>query len=359
MVDTPFDGFTDTDHVQDADVLIGQRGSGGVNYLGSHFVKKAANGNFGIGVTTPSAAFTIGGGGALRLNHSDNATYNEIKYETGDIFAFNQANGGIYSFRINGTEQLRITASGNLGIGTSSPAANLDVVGSCQIGAFEGKVKFYSSSSYSGIYNGATLYTNEGLYWGFGLMYIVAGGANRLLINSNSVGPAADNVLTAGFASQRYSVVYAASGSINTSDEREKKEIGAIPEEWLDAWGEVQWSRFKFKDGNRWHIGLVAQRVHAAFESKGLDAFEIGLCCFDEWEERREPVIETVKVKEKDEKGKTVTRTETRETGETRVALAAGNRWGLRYDECFALEAAWQRRELSRMAERLAALETA
>ena len=33
----------------------------------------------------------------------------------------------------------------------------------------------------------------------------------------------------------------------------------------------------------------------------------------------------------------------------------AGERWGLRYDECFALEAAWQRREIERMAARVGA----
>lgn len=44
-----FTDFSDTDHVQDADVLLGQRGAGGVNYLGSHFVKKEAGGNYKAG----------------------------------------------------------------------------------------------------------------------------------------------------------------------------------------------------------------------------------------------------------------------------------------------------------------------
>lgn len=60
-------------------------------------------------------------GGYVRVNRADNATYNEIKYATGDLFYFNQANGGAYQFNISGSEQMRLTSTG-LGIGTSSPS---------------------------------------------------------------------------------------------------------------------------------------------------------------------------------------------------------------------------------------------
>jgi len=56
--------------------------------------------------------------------------------------------------------------------------------------------------------------------------------------------------------------------------------------------------------------------------------------------EVEESYLETVEVEEEYE--------EQEDTGETRVTLEAGNRWGLRYDECQAMEAAWQRRELAR-----------
>ena len=68
-------------------------------------------------------------GGYVRVNRSDNATYNEIKYTTGDIFYFNQANGGAYQFNISGSEQMRLTSTG-LGIGTSSPVTRLNVASS-------------------------------------------------------------------------------------------------------------------------------------------------------------------------------------------------------------------------------------
>ena len=156
-------------------------------------------------------------------------------------------------------------------------------------------------------------------------LVIAAGGAY--------MSPGTDNLTALGGASFRWTALYSSSGSINTSDERQKTDIGAIPDEWLDAWGDVAWSRYRFKDGRRWHVGLVAQRVYAAFEARGLDAFTIGLCCYDQWHEVRAPIL--------DEAGQV--------TGEGDIMTEAGDLWGLRYDECFAMEAAWVRRELSRL----------
>lgn len=178
------------------------------------------------------------------------------------------------------------------------------------------------------------------------IVYLGANNANLWQLQSGALKPTTDNSQALGGSSNRVSVVFAATGSINTSDERDKREIGAIPDAWLDAWGEVDWCRFKFNDGQRWHAGLVAQRVHAAFAMRGIDAFEIGLCCFDEWP--AEPAREAVRDKE------------TNALISAAVpARPAGDRWGLRYDECFALEAAWQRRELTRQVARIAALEAA
>lgn len=167
-------------------------------------------------------------------------------------------------------------------------------------------------------------------------MYFYTRGTLGMVIDENgNPRPAGDNGQSLGVAFARWSTVYAVTGTINTSDERQKREIGAIPDEWLDAWGEVQWSRFKFIDGDRWHIGLVAQQVHAVFKARGIDGFEIGLLCFDKW-----PAVRALKEK-RNRKGEV--------TRPAREAVPAGDRWGLRYDECLALESAWHRRELAQL----------
>ena len=84
-------------------------------------VRVDASGNVGIGTSNPSSALTVGAGGIARFNRADNNTYNEIKYVTaGDLFYFNQANGGAYQFNITGTERMRLDASGNLLVGKTA-----------------------------------------------------------------------------------------------------------------------------------------------------------------------------------------------------------------------------------------------
>lgn len=158
---------------------------------------------------------------------------------------------------------------------------------------------------------------------------LTAGGVTVARFVAEGVAAGADNGRSLGTPTMRFSTVYAGSGSISTSDEAEKKYVGAIPPRWLDAWGDVGWRRFKFRaskgvrGGRRWHIGLIAQRVHGAFEARGIDAFAIGLLCRDAI------------------------------AGDAGAGHRDGERWGLRYAECLALEAAWQRRAIARIEQRM------
>lgn len=186
-------------------------------------------------------------------------------------------------------------------------------------------------------------------------------GANAYIMTAGSLRPATDNLKTNGTASGRWSVVYAGTGTINTSDERGKKNIGAIPDKWLDAWAGVQWQRFKMKGGTRWHIGLVAQQVYAAFSEKGIDAFAIGLCCFDDWQAEDEPIYATVTKTRKvglEDDADDEEYQELVDTGKKKRVREAGDIWGLRYDECQAIEAAYQRRRLDQLEAALAALQS-
>ncbi|TXI93654.1 MAG: hypothetical protein E6Q33_02765 [Neisseriales bacterium] len=145
-----------------------------------------------------------------------------------------------------------------------------------------------------------------------------------------SVKSMADNTYSLGTAPLRWSVVYAGTGTINTSDERQKEQIAEIDERVLKAWGKVNYRQFKFKDSvikknnkARLHFGVIAQQVKAAFESEGLDPFEYGILCYDEWEEQPEILSEDRKV--------------------VIPYLPAGDRYGVRYEEAMVLECAYLR----------------
>ncbi|MNO63538.1 hypothetical protein D3C76_542460 [compost metagenome] len=163
---------------------------------------------------------------------------------------------------------------------------------------------------------------------------VIANNAIIFHADSASFRPAADGVSVSGAPSARWSVVYAATGTINTSDEHAKQQIKPIDLACLRAWGRVEYVQYKLNDavetkgeGARWHFGLVAQRVKEAFEAEGLNAFDYGLLCHDEWE--AEPPSY-------DEAGVLVA-----------PAVAAGRRFGIRYEEALALECAYLRHQLA------------
>lgn len=136
-----------------------------------------------------------------------------------------------------------------------------------------------------------------------------------------------------------------------TSDERAKQNIENVNDDVLDAWGDVNWSSFRYKEAvqekgetARKHIGLIAQRVLSVFETYGLDACELGILCHDVWEDEYQNV-ETV-----NEDGSV--------SVEKKLNRPAGDLWTVRYEEALALEAAYQRRRADRIEARLAALES-
>jgi hypothetical protein len=164
-----------------------------------------------------------------------------------------------------------------------------------------------------------------------GTLSLRAGGATRLSISGLAVHPGGDNTITLGRAGDRWSVVYAASGTISTSDEREKEDVADIDEAALRAVSRISFSQFKFRDaverkgdGARLHFGALGQQVREAFEAEGLDAFRYGVLCYDEWDTEYEDAL--------DNSGEP--------TGEKRVVTQGGSRLGVRYDELFALKLA-------------------
>jgi hypothetical protein len=90
------------------------------------------NGNVGIGLTNPQGPLHVVGQiiygtlGASSLLQSDGANNSVINAYSGHVF------------QCGGTEKVRIDASGNVGVGTSTPGATFDVVGVTRSTSFVG-----------------------------------------------------------------------------------------------------------------------------------------------------------------------------------------------------------------------------
>ena len=119
------------------------------------------------------------------------------------------------------------------------------------------------------------------------------GAVNTTIVNPGATTyfiPSADNTYSLGASGARWSVVWAATGTINTSDRNDKTE--ERPFEYKEKAAalaiKARLKTFKFKDAvekkgddARIHFGVIAQDVKEAFEAEGLDADNYGVFCSD------------------------------------------------------------------------------
>jgi hypothetical protein len=136
-----------------------------------------------------------------------------------------------------------------------------------------------------------------------------------LIDTTGALKPGADNTYSLGTSANRWSVVYAATGAINTSDEREKQDIKDLSDAERQVAVAVKGliKSFRFKNAveqkgekARIHFGVMAQQVAEAFKDAGLDPENYAMFCYDEWED------------------------------DEIAGVTAGNRYGIRYDELLA-----------------------
>lgn len=168
------------------------------------------------------------------------------------------------------------------------------------------------------------------------------------------VRPNTDGSRNLGTGSRRWANVYASTGTINTSDEREKTAVASPDDALMRAWSKVNFKVFQFKDAvekkgadARLHVGVIAQQVIEAFKSEGLDATRYGLLCYDKWDDEYEDIEVIDQVEVADEEGNIVTPAKTHI--EHRLVTPAGDRYGIRYEEALALECTYLRWELKQI----------
>ncbi len=156
-------------------------------------------------------------------------------------------------------------------------------------------------------------------------------GAGYNIMAGTGTRPSADNTQPIGTSGFRWSVVYAGTGTINTSDEREKQDISSLDaaEKRVAAALKGLVKKFRFKDAvqakgdhARIHVGVVAQEVIAAFQAEGLNPRRYGIVCYDEWDAQpAQPEI-------RDEDDNVIRPYESERP--------AGNRYGIRYEQLLA-----------------------
>lgn len=247
------------------------------------------------------------------------------------------AGSKVISLKRNGTERLGLDKDGNLSIAGSA--------------IFNGV-----STAFNGFITGSDLQGYGRLVAAGSALYLQSGNSlvGTILPNSivfgnvfggagAAVHPAGDNVQNLGLGSFRWAVVYAGTGTINTSDEREKEWRGGLNEAELRAAkrivGELGFYRWidaiaAKGDAARLHFGARAQQVWSIMADEGLvEPITDGIpgitpyafLCFDQWDEA-EAVTDS-------------------DGNELQPSRQAGNRFGLRVDQLvlFVLAAQEQR----------------
>lgn len=206
----------------------------------------------------------------------------------------------------------------------------------------------YSSSKLPQIYgNGSVLQLGVDTNAAVGV--VLQGGVFR---------EAGDGLLNLGNGSHRWAVVYAKTGSINTSDRNEKNTIADIdPEQAEKLIMGLKPSTFKFNDGTsgRTHWGLISQDIEELLPQIGMSDLDFaGFIKTPKTEDYYEDVPETVTDEETGEE-KTVTRKELK----TRT-VEGEYVYALRYSEFIApliCMVQKQQKQIENLERRLSALE--
>lgn len=165
-----------------------------------------------------------------------------------------------------------------------------------------------------------------------GLAFVVeSGGAAR---------PGSDNAFSLGTSSYRWSTVYAATGTINTSDAREKTSVQPLTANEIAAAKQLagELGSFRFLeavaakgDGARLHIGMTVQRAMDILVANGLDPLHYAFICHDSWAAEHVPArTELRPTGMLDDNGQALMKAVEVEPAHT---IPAGDRYGFRTDE--------------------------
>ncbi|MGB1038832.1 MAG: tail fiber domain-containing protein, partial [Bacteroidia bacterium] len=198
-----------------------------------------------------------------------------------------QITGGI----INDDGYVQIKRTGNapiiadrLGTTGSSGTSRGEIFNFKSAGTKVGEIGY--QNPYGGI-----LYMAHGNTAGFGIGFYQFS-TSRYIQPCDQDGGIRDNEVDVGSTASRFDDVYATNGTIQTSDRNEKQDIQALTtaEQAAAVACKALVRRFRWVDSveekgdnARYHFGVIAQDVEAAFTAQGLDAGRYGLFIRTNW----------------------------------------------------------------------------
>lgn len=112
-------------------------------------------------------------------------------------------------------------------------------------------------------------------------IYVHTRGSKQYNFTDAAFCPNVTNDVPLGLSSKLWKVVYAKTGTINTSDRTKKHDIKDLSEVYEKLFLNLQPKSFIFNDGDRVHIGAISQDVEDSMKELGLTAKEFAGFCKD------------------------------------------------------------------------------
>ena len=274
----------------------------------------ATNNRVGIGTTPDSKLHVVDAiGNALRIGYDSGVTNKNIYDANQHLFRDVNGNSSVTidsskrllvgttsALGTNNSITIKGTAASNPSIyfGRNANASSIvadNVLGFLEFGSGDGGLGAEIKAVADGTWSSTSDCQSRLVF------SVTADGASspttRMTIKSDgttqfvgAITPNADNAQNVGSASVRWATVYAATGTINTSDANLKQDIENLEQTELNVAAAIKNLIKKYRfidavatkgDDARIHVGVIAQEVEQAFVNEGLDPRRYALFCED------------------------------------------------------------------------------